>query len=62
MTEDHRITQMEALLEKISIAASGGLTSFSLAAKHEFLNDIAKLTEEHNPLHKLNEGGGDEPS
>jgi hypothetical protein len=40
------ITELSLALEKIGVKASGGLTSFSAEAKHEFLLDIARICKE----------------
>lgn len=44
-TSGQETVLLEAM-EKISIKASGGLTSFTAEAKHEFLRDIGKLCVE----------------
>jgi hypothetical protein len=39
-------TVLLGAMEKIAVKASGGLTSFTAEAKHEFLKDIGKLCVE----------------
>jgi hypothetical protein len=44
-----RVKQLEELLARIAVKASGGLTQFSIAGKHLFLKDIAEMTKEWKP-------------
>ena len=43
--DERRFQELRNALHQIGIKASGGMTSFTAEAKHQFLNDIAKIAK-----------------